>query len=585
MENGQKTIRELFDGSKIFNIPQYQRAYAWEEQQLNDFVDDIKNQKKDKDYFFGTILFQEKGIVDSFDNIDIVDGQQRITTLIIFMKILLDQLQLKKRGYEIERLKDRYIQIYDEPKLRVLQDDNDFFRSYILQDNSFSNGNVRTPSQKRLLDAKNYLRQRLKKYTPEILQEFKDKIERTKVLTYSVEDAAEATLIFETTNDRGKSLTNLEKTKSFLMYKTYLASDNPEDRLNTLQSRFGEIYRDYETIKNRVEENSILQYHFIAFEKWNDRSEYQNYVQTLKNKVHKLVNDNRNRSEAKIFMDRYSHELQESFRIMKELLLNREPHLRDIFVLNRQANFYPLLIKAYKQDNSEGKQNFKRVVQLVEIICFRVFGIRRRRPITGREYLARRARDFNGNFGDLINHLKGFVDSYCNNDEFGRYLSSPNFHNEVDRNNQNYLFWKYENHLRTKEQPIFSEMSYDEFSNRDSRTKFSIEHIIPQNPNENKVTIEGSESILPEISKDFQEIYLHCIGNLTIDPKSANSSKLNRPFEYKDQNYFRKAPLKTQNELSDFLNQETGQWDQDSIDQRKEKILEFALDYWDHKKV
>ncbi len=531
MENGQKTIRELFDGSKIFNIPKYQRAYAWEEQQLNDFVDDIKNQKKHKDYFFGTILFQEKGIVDSFDNIDIVDGQQRITTLIIFMKILLDQLQLKKRGYEIERLKDRYIQIYDEPKLRVLQDDNDFFRSYILQDNSFSNGNVRTPSQKRLLDAKNYLRQRLKKYTPEILQEFKDKIESTKVLTYSVEDAAEATLIFETTNDRGKSLTNLEKTKSFLMYKTYLASDNPEDRLNTLQSRFGEIYRDYETIKNRVEENSILQYHFVAFEKWNDRSEYQNYVQTLKNKVHKLVNDNR--SEAKIFIDRYSHELQESFGIMKELLLNREPHLRDIFVLNRQANFYPLLIKAYKQDNSEGKQNFKRVVQLVEIICFRVFGIRRRRPITGREYLARRARDFNGNFEDLINHLKGFVDSYCNNDEFGRYLSSPNFHNEVDRNNQNYLFWKYENHLRTKEQPIFSEMSCDEFSNRDSRTKFSIEHIIPQNPNENKVTIEGSESILPEINKDFEEIYLHCIGNLTIDPKSANSSKLNRPFEYR----------------------------------------------------
>ena len=585
MENGQKTIRGLFDGSKIFNIPKYQRAYAWEKEHLEDFVDDIENQKLDKDYFFGTILFQEKKeMSDDFENIDIVDGQQRITTLIIFMKLLLDQLRGNGKEIEIRRLEDRYICLYGKHKLRVLQDDNDFFKSYILGDNPLSTGNVRTPSQKRLHDAKNFLRQRLEKYTPETLLEFKDKIERTKVLTYSVEDTAEATLIFETTNDRGKSLTNLEKTKSFLMYKTYLASGDPEDLLNTLQSRFGEIYRDYETIKNRVEENSILQYHFIAFEKWNDRSEYQNYVQTLKNKVHKLVNDNR--SEAKIFIDRYSHELQESFVIMKELLLNSEPHLRDVFALNRQANFYPLLIKAYKQDNSEGKQNFKRVVQLVEIICFRVFGIRRRRPITGREYLARRARDFNGNFEDLINnHLKGFVDSYCNNDEFGRYLSSPNFHNEVDRNNQNYLFWKYENHLRTKEQPIFSEMSYDEFSNRDSRTKFSIEHIIPQNPNENKVTIEGSESILPEINKDFEEIYLHCIGNLTIDPKSANSSKLNRPFEYKDQNYFRKAPLKTQNELADFLNQETGRWDDISIQKRQEKILEFALDYWDHNKV
>ena len=584
MENGQKTIRELFDGSKIFNIPKFQRAYAWEKEHLEDFVDDIENQKLDKDYFFGTILFQEKKeMSDDFENIDIVDGQQRITTLIIFMKLLLDQLKEDGKEIEIRRLEDRYICLYGEYKLRVLQDDNDFFKSYILGDNSLSNGNVRTPSQERLREAKNYLRQRLENYTPETLREFKDKIERTKVLTYSVEDAAEATLIFETTNDRGKSLTNLEKTKSFLMYKTYLASGNLEDYLNTIQSRFGEIYRDYETIKNRVDENSILQYHFIAFEKWNHKSEYQDYVQALKNKVNKLVNDNR--SEAIHFIDRYSRELQESFVIMKELLPISEPHLRDIFALNRPALFYPLLVKASKLDGSDEKQNFKRVAQLVEIICFRVFGIRRRRSTTGREYLYSRARDFNGNFEEVINQLKQFVDWYCNDDEFGRCLSSSNFHNEVGRNDQNYLFWKYENHLRAKEQPIFSEMYHREFDNRDSRTKFSIEHIIPQNPNGNKVTAEGFKSILPEMDKDFQEKYLHCIGNLTIDPASANSSKSNHPFDYKDQNYFRKAPLKTQNELSDFLNQETGRWDDISIRNRQKKILEFALGYWDHKKV
>ncbi|GAX41086.1 hypothetical protein NIES4075_20550 [Tolypothrix sp. NIES-4075] len=58
MENGQKTILELFDGRKIFNIPKYQRAYAWESRQLNDFINDIKNQNIEKEYFFGTILFQ-----------------------------------------------------------------------------------------------------------------------------------------------------------------------------------------------------------------------------------------------------------------------------------------------------------------------------------------------------------------------------------------------------------------------------------------------------------------------------------------------------------------------------------------------
>ena len=48
MQNGQKTIRELFDGRKIFNIPKYQWAYAWEEKQLKDFVEDIENQTEQK---------------------------------------------------------------------------------------------------------------------------------------------------------------------------------------------------------------------------------------------------------------------------------------------------------------------------------------------------------------------------------------------------------------------------------------------------------------------------------------------------------------------------------------------------------
>ena len=582
MENGQKTIRDLFDGTKIFHIPQYQRAYAWEEPQLKDFVDDIENQKLDKDYFFGTILFQYRESSGDFENIDLVDGQQRITTLIIFMKLLLDRL----RDHEdVTLLKNTYIQYGGEYKLRVLQDDNDFFSSYILQDNPSAKDSVRTPSQERLLNAKHYLGQRLEEYPPDTLREFKEKIKRTKVLTYSVGDAAEATLIFETTNDRGKSLTNLEKTKSFLMYKTYLASgdDNLESDLDTLQSRFGAIYREFETIKDRVDENSILQYHFTAFEDWGAARDIPYYVPMIKNKVNNLVNDNR--SEAKEFIDRYSRELRESFEHMGKLLMNREPHLLDIFALNRQAMFYPLLLKTHKLDDSDGKQNFKRVARLIEIICFRV-GILRRSG-TGREDMYRRARDFKGkgDFEGLINGLKGFVGSYCNDGDFSLYLFSPYLYYNANKNpiNLRYLFWKYENYLRTDKQPKFPAMSYDEFASRDPKTRFSIEHIIPQNPQESKVVEEGSDR--PEMTEQFQKESLHAIGNLTIDPQSANSSKGNHCFEYKDQNYFRKAPLKTQNELSDFLNLETKRWDSESIRRRGDEIVRFALDYWDPHKV
>ena len=578
MQNGQKTISELFDGRKIFNIPKYQRAYAWEEKQLKDFVEDIENQKPNKNYFFGTILLRIKAKYNGFDIIDIVDGQQRITTLIIFMQLLL--AKSKEAGQDVAMQEDTYIRYHNRDKLCVSDIDDDFFKSYILQDNRSNESHVHTPSQRRLLEAKNFFCQWIEMH-PNKVHEFVGKIENMKVLTYSVEDNAEAALIFETTNDRGKSLTSLEKTKSFLMYKNYITSKDPEPELSKLQSRFSEIYRNYEEIESHVDEDSILQYHFIAFEEWRNKSEYQRSVQMIKQKVNGLINENII-IEAAAFIDRCSRELRESFEITKTLFMSHEPYLLDLFALSRRATFYPMLIKTYKLDHLDRKQNFKRIVQLVEIICFR-FGIGGYRSDKGRESVYGMTRDFRGDFDQLIKDLQIFVERYCNDSELTRCLQNSFFHLDVDRNDQQYLFWKYENYLRTTEQPIFPEMSYDEFTNTDSRQKFSIEHIIPQYRTDNEIVAD--KSIRPTINLHFRANYLHSIGNLTIDPLSANASKSNQDFDYKDQKYFRKAPLKTQNELSEFLNPETGQWDETSISNREDKIIEFALEHWNHKSV
>ena len=593
MENGQKTIKNLFDGRIIFNIPKYQRAYTWEKKQIEEFVDDLENQDPDKDYFLGTILFQDRGMLDDFDHIDIVDGQQRITTLIIFMKLLIEQLEEHKdKTTKIAMLRDTYIQQYGEYKLRVLQDDSEFFKSYILQDNPLPNGGVRTPSQRRLNNAKELLFERINSYLPETLQELKDKIERTRVLTYSVKDNAEATQIFETTNDRGKSLTNLEKIKSFLMYNTYLASPestNPDSNLDSLQNRFGEIYRDYEVINNinksniRLDEDLILQYHCIAFETWTSEHEYRWPVQMIKDQVNNYVKGNE-KSKARDFIERCSRELGESFAIVKTLLQSNISYVLDIFALNRAAVSYSLLIKAYKLDNSTRKSNFKRVARLIEIICFRL-GIGGYRVDRGRNRLYELGKNFNGNFESLISDLKDFVKGFCNDSDFRRRLLSTSFDEDINNNDKLYLFWKYENYLRKEEQPTFPEMAYDEFTNKNPRTKYSIEHIIPQNPKESKIIENNSESILPTMSQEFEETYLHSIGNLTFDPISANSSKSNHPFGYKEQNYFRKAPLKTQNELIDFLNTKIGKWDKVSIGERSKKVVKFALDYWNYEKI
>ena len=118
-------------------------------------------------------------------------------------------------------------------------------------------------------------------------------------------------------------------------------------------------------------------------------------------------------------------------------------------------------------------------------------------------------------------------------------------------------------------------MSYDEFTNKDPQTKLSIDHISPQNPKNS----QGSE---------FKRYYLHSIGNLVLDSTSANSSKSNSDdFDFNYKEYYGKSTLRQQIELKDFCPEQTEKliWDKSTIKKRKEKILSFALDYWNHKEV
>lgn len=573
MENGQKTLTELFDGRKIFNIPIYQRAYAWREKQLEDFYDDIENQNIDKPYFWGTILFQDKGSNGKYETIDVVDGQQRITTIIIFIKVLLDAyIKLSDKKDEIEILTETYIQHRDEIKLRILEQDNDFFKSYIIGDNIPPDGIDVTPSQRYLFSAKDKFRNKIMNKSLDDIKNLISKLEKSKTITYSVIDDAEATLIFETTNDRGKSLTNLEKIKSFLMYKIYLVSDAPSSLLSNIQNRFSEIYRDYEAIEEfNIPEDSILQYHFIAFENWSTNQgdkDYQKYFDIIKKNINDLLKSGKNEETLK-YIDKYSLELREVFSIMKTILLTKNTILRDIFILDRTATFYPLLIKAFKYEKNDNKNNFYKVADMVANISFTVYGLRRRKSNTGVDKLFALARDFKGNYDKLIPDMKSFVREYCNTIDFINSISSPSFNNDISSKDKYYMFWKYENFLRTTEQPVSPEMSFDEFYKGNSKTRISIEHIMPQTPRESEIS-----------QNEFEEKLLHDIGNLVIDSTSANSSKGNQDFKYKFDNYYSKAPLKSQNELASFIDNEDFIWDDKPIEKRKEKIIQFSMQKW-----
>jgi len=401
MDNGEKKISSLFDGRTVFNIPEYQRAYAWGKNQLSDFVEDIQNQKEDRSYFLGTVLFEEKGLEKNYEIIDIVDGQQRITTVIIFMYVLIQRLKDEASNddelEDIDLLYETYVKHKKQFKLRALDEDNDFFHSYIIGENN-GKDYIRTPAQRRLYKAKKYFVDYFSNLNKEQLNSIRRKIdENSRVLVYSVKDTAEATLIFETTNDRGKGLTNLEKIKSFMMYKSYVASEEtPDQLLNTIRSRFSDIYKEYEKYEDQLDEDSILQYHFIGHQNWSGK-EYQQYVAKVKDTVNKFIASGHD-SDALTFIDNYTKSLKETFISVHEILQSKIVDLRNIFILSRTGNFWPLLIKAFKFDDSENKSKFSKIVHLLEIYSFRVYAVNQNRGNTGQSKLYAYAKEFSGDF-------------------------------------------------------------------------------------------------------------------------------------------------------------------------------------------
>ena len=97
MRNSMTSLSSLFNNA-IFRIPDYQRGYAWDNSQLNDFWDDLYNLTEDRYHYTGMLSLKELSIKDckkweedkwilenGYRAYHVVDGQQRLTTFIILL--------------------------------------------------------------------------------------------------------------------------------------------------------------------------------------------------------------------------------------------------------------------------------------------------------------------------------------------------------------------------------------------------------------------------------------------------------------------------------------------------------------------
>jgi hypothetical protein len=222
IQGDDKTLEVLLSGS-AFGIDYYQREYRWARKQLQELVDDLYGQfsqtygpgiplDKQSKYFLGSIVISKAGDVRN-----IVDGQQRITTLTLLL-IYLNHLQKDhaKKVNKIEQL------VYDEdptgPKFKLdIQERNDCM-SALLNGDSY-NPEGKSDSVRNLVERYDDLADIFPgDMDPDALHMFIWWIIRNvKLIEITANDDGDAYTIFETMNDRGLSLTPTDMLKGYLL--------------------------------------------------------------------------------------------------------------------------------------------------------------------------------------------------------------------------------------------------------------------------------------------------------------------------------------------------------------------------------
>lgn len=528
MQTGKSTVKDIFDGTRIFKIPVYQRAYSWDvEDNLKDFLSDIVNQHEDRSYFLGSFLFHINDTRGEFTVIDIVDGQQRLTTFVIFINSLIQNLISKSSSLVSQRTKRTYIKDDDVYKLETSNEDCSFLHNVILNEGEVGHVDINTNSQQLLLNAKMFFDDKLKGFETSLLEKIYKTAIDADVLLYIVDKITTATQIFELLNDRGRKLTDLESIKSFLMYNTGLVSANPDQIITNIQHDFAEIYRLVE--KYEISDRDVLRYHTIAFESC--PADYQEKPKEfIKNKISKLVRDPNEKSNALNEIVSYSKRLKDSFVIYSKIqdVKATNSQLARLYMIGRVAPFYPVLMNVFK-DNID---QFDELLISINKFTLRaaIVGLRS----NGESYLYTKLR----NKGDVLTLVKEFTDeNWWNiNKRAKEAIDYTNYYEWISKNVVRFILFSYENSLRSPKG--YPQLIMKEYFTNINREKLSIEHISAQRA---KDVIYDDE---------FHDCYKHSIGNLVIDYVASNSSKGNKNTNDKLVS-FNSAPLMSQNEIDD----------------------------------
>ncbi|MFA7402218.1 MAG: DUF262 domain-containing protein, partial [Bacteroidales bacterium] len=206
------TINKMLAGNKIF-VPTYQRAYSWETPSqdnsrnlkthtdvfLQDLLDYNRSSAKTP-YYFGHFLFEEKG--DSY--FGVIDGQQRLTTIVIFLSALYYKLKTYRALTEDEEvLYENMIKRKSNYIFSTVDYDNQLFKDYVIDQTKKNKNGLETESARRIVKAFDFFTSSFADKDEEFLIKMLKTVSEATCTTHPVKNESEAIQMFIFQNNRG----------------------------------------------------------------------------------------------------------------------------------------------------------------------------------------------------------------------------------------------------------------------------------------------------------------------------------------------------------------------------------------------
>lgn len=582
-----------FLANKTFEIPSYQRDYSWGRTQVDDLLNDIDEAVEGElSHYLGTFVLSR---ADGRGPYEIVDGQQRLTTLVLVLSALLRQLPTPKQNKFASVLRNMFTD-----RLKMHFGVNNDFAIKLLSEKDFwprpqsdddpPDAFQLTGGRRRLGEGYQLARERAQSLHEEggddrVLQ-WIEAITRMEIFEFSASDTDRAIRIFHTINDRGLALSAMDKAKALLIYYSNRYLGGELDK--TVNHRFGRCFIAFDSVKELVakeeyrvgniyqadfRENDLLRYHYLAYEypEIVGGGEYNPSDHTVLDGFLKetMLKHYKSTDKLKSFINDYTRDLCKFFEAFQELVdrIKISPRLYKLFVvLGFSARLYPLLVRLHQRGILEktfvdGEPD---LLNCLEICDMRVYKLRIRGSSAAADIgkLSRRSRTLEPR--EIGDWLWWITDKLMPEYVFRDVLTAPVFGGAgVD-----HMLIEYDEYRQGELHTLDKLMSL-------VRKTITREHVLPTDPGLFDVTSYGFAD-----EHEYRE-HVDRLGNILPLTSKMNSFLGNKSPQEKmrrsdRRNYHSSCYVSTRK----FATRYKGEFHKDDLVSRTERLADWVMDKW-----